>query len=204
MSEDLTRYYEELGVRVRYMHSEVDALERAEIIRDLRLGEFDVLVGINLLREGLDLPEVALIGIFDADKEGYLRSYRALIQTCGRAARNLNGRVLFYADKITESMRLAIDETERRRAIQAEHNRKYGITPRAIVRAIEGRLAPEAQEDMAAERPRALRIEDDLPRQIAKLEQQMLSAAKNLDFEKAAELRDAISYLKKKEMGLAS
>jgi len=204
MSEDLTRYYEELGVRVRYMHSEIDALERAEIIRDLRLGEFDVLVGINLLREGLDLPEVALIGIFDADKEGYLRSHRSLIQTCGRAARNLNGRVIFYADRITESMRLAIEETERRRAVQAEHNARYNITPRAIVRAIEGRLAPAEDSELAAERPRALRIEEDLPRQIAKLEKEMLNAAKNLEFEKAAELRDAIAYLKKKEMGLAS
>jgi len=203
MAEDLTRYYEELGVRVRYMHSEIDALERTEIIRDLRLGEFDVLVGINLLREGLDLPEVSLIGIFDADKEGYLRSHRSLIQTCGRAARNPNGRVIFYADRVTESMRLAIDEVNRRRTVQAEYNAQYGITPRAVIRPIEGRLAP-AEEDMAADKRKVVRIEDDIPRQIAKLEKEMLAAAKNLDFEHAAELRDAIAYLKKREMGLAS
>jgi excinuclease ABC subunit B len=202
MAEDLTRYYEELGVRVRYMHSEIDTLERAEIIRDLRLGHFDVLVGINLLREGLDLPEVALIGIFDADKEGYLRSHRSLIQTCGRAARNLNGKVIFYADQVTDSMRVAIEETDRRRAVQAAYNAQYRITPRAVVRAIEGRLAPVAEE--AAERPAALRVEADLSRQIARLEQDMLAAAKNLEFERAAELRDAIAYLKRREMGLAS
>jgi excinuclease ABC subunit B len=203
MAEDLTRYYEELGVRVRYMHSEIDTLERTEIIRDLRLGEFDVLVGINLLREGLDLPEVSRIGIFDADKEGFLRSHRSLIQTCGRAARNPNGRVIFYADKVTDSMRLAIEEVERRRTVQAEYNAKHHITPRAVIRPIEGRLAP-VDAEMAAEKRAPVRIENDLPRQIAKLEQEMLSAAKNLDFERAAELRDAIAYLKKREMGLAS
>ncbi|MCZ6554232.1 MAG: excinuclease ABC subunit UvrB [SAR324 cluster bacterium] len=202
MAEDLTRYYEELGVRVRYMHSEIDTLERAEIIRDLRLGHFDVLVGINLLREGLDLPEVALIGIFDADKEGFLRSHRSLIQTCGRAARNLNGRVIFYADTVTESMRLAIEETDRRREVQAAYNKKHGIVPKAAVRPIEGQLAPAGEG--AAERPAAVRVEVDIPRQIRKLEKEMLAAAKNLEFEQAAELRDAIAYLQKRELGLAS
>ena len=202
MAEDLTRYYEELGVRVRYMHSEIDTLERAEIIRDLRLGHFDVLVGINLLREGLDLPEVALIGIFDADKEGFLRSHRSLIQTCGRAARNLNGRVIFYADTVTESMRLAIEETNRRREVQAAYNKKHGIVPKAAVRPIEGQLAPAGEG--AAERPAAVRVEVDIPRQIRKLEKEMLAAAKNLEFEQAAELRDAIAYLQKRELGLAS
>ncbi|MCZ6749796.1 MAG: excinuclease ABC subunit UvrB [SAR324 cluster bacterium] len=202
MAEDLTRYYEELGVRVRYMHSEIDTLERAEIIRDLRLGHFDVLVGINLLREGLDLPEVALIGIFDADKEGFLRSHRSLIQTCGRAARNLNGQVIFYADTVTESMRLAIEETDRRREVQAAYNKKHGIVPKAAVRPIEGQLAPAGEG--AAERPAAVRVEVDIPRQIRKLEKEMLAAAKNLEFEQAAELRDAIAYLQKRELGLAS
>ncbi|MDH4121868.1 MAG: excinuclease ABC subunit UvrB [Deltaproteobacteria bacterium] len=205
MSEDLTQYYQNLGVRVRYMHSEIDTLERAEIIRDLRLGEFDVLVGINLLREGLDLPEVALIGVLDADKEGYLRSFSSLIQTCGRAARNLHGRVIFYADRVTESMRMAMAETERRRAIQQAYNEAHGITPRAVIRPVEASMVAARPEAASAVRDRAplLAVEADLAKQIARLEKQMLAAAKALDFETAAELRDAIAFLKRHELGVA-
>ncbi|MDH4248921.1 MAG: excinuclease ABC subunit UvrB [Deltaproteobacteria bacterium] len=204
MAEDLTRYYEDLGVRVRYMHSEIDTLERDEIIRGLRLGEFDVLVGINLLREGLDLPEVSLVGILDADKEGYLRSRRSLLQTCGRAARNPRGKVLFYADRITQSMREVIEETERRRDIQQAYNLEHGITPRATVRALaealsSGEKAPARVADSRAQ----VRVEKDLAGQIRKLEKEMLDAAKKLDFERAAELRDAVAYLKRHELGVA-
>jgi len=201
MSEDLTRYYEELGVRVRYMHSEINTLERAEILRDLRLGEFDVLVGINLLREGLDLPEVALIAVFDADKEGYLRSYRSLLQTCGRAARNPHGRVIFYADRITESMRIVIDETNRRRAIQQAHNEEFGIVPRQIVKAVSGHMVEEVEQ--VAEPGAPVPVEADIGRQVRRLEKEMLAAAKELEFERAAELRDAISYLKRRDLGVA-
>ena len=203
MAEDLARYYEELGVRVRYMHSEIDTLERDEILRDLRLGHFDVLVGINLLREGLDLPEVSLVAILDADKEGYLRSRRSLLQTCGRAARNPNGKVLFYGDTITESMRQVIDETNRRRAAQAEYNEANHIVPTATVRAIAERLAPAAQEPRVAESVPNLTIELDAMAQIRRLEKEMLAAAKDLEFERAAELRDAISYLKRRNLGVA-
>jgi len=202
MAEDLTRHYEELGVRVRYMHSDIDTLERAEILRDLRLGSFDVLVGINLLREGLDLPEVALVAILDADKEGYLRSERSLMQTCGRAARHLEGRVIFYADRVTASMRAVLDETERRRGIQGAYNAAHGIVPRAAVRSI-GAAMVAAEAPQAAEPRAAVPLEKDLSRQIQKLEKEMLHAAKNLDFEKAAELRDAVSYLKRHELGVA-
>ena len=201
MSEDLTKYYEDLGVRVRYMHSEINTVERAEILRDLRLGEFDVLVGINLLREGLDLPEVALIAILDADKEGYLRSYRSLLQTCGRAARNSNGRVIFYADNITESMRAVMDETNRRREAQAAYNEANGIVPSAIIKSVADRLVEQVEQ--VAEAPVDLRVERDAARQLKRLEKEMLDAAKSLEFERAAELRDAISYLKRRELGVA-
>jgi excinuclease ABC subunit B len=184
------------------MHSDIDTMERSEILRDLRMGHFDVLVGINLLREGLDLPEVSLVGILDADKEGYLRSERSLMQTCGRAARNVKGRVIFYADRITESMRAVIDETTRRRKIQQEYNEAHGIVPTAIRKEItDGILAAEARVAEAPAPPVA--IEKDLNRQVAKLEKEMLAAAKNLEFEKAAELRDTIAFLKRRNLGVA-
>ncbi|MBI3993540.1 MAG: UvrB/UvrC motif-containing protein, partial [Candidatus Lambdaproteobacteria bacterium] len=202
MAEDLTQYYEGLGVRVRYMHSEVETLERAEIVRDLRLGNFDVLVGINLLREGLDLPEVALIGILDADKEGYLRSFRSLIQTCGRAARNPRGRVLFYADHMTDSMRQVIEETDRRREVQAEFNREHQQEPQAIVKSVRASLLPQDRQ-LVAEPAHDVPLEADFAAQVKRLEREMLAAAKNLEFEKAAELRDTIAYLKRKNLGVA-
>ncbi len=195
MSEDLTAYLKELGIKVAYLHSEIKSLERIEIIRDLRLGIYDVIVGINLLREGLDLPEVAFIGILDADKEGFLRSSRSLIQTIGRAARNSDGHVTLYADSITPSMQFAIDETNRRRTIQAAHNETYGITPTTIVKTIHEaiRIKSDSQEeakkitDMSAEEKRLL---------VADLEKQMRSAAAKLDFEEAAHLRDLMIELK--------
>ena len=201
MSEDLTKYYQDLGVRVRYLHSEIDTLERAEILRDLRLGEFDVLVGINLLREGLDLPEVSLVAILDADKEGYLRSRRSLLQTCGRAARNTKGRVIFYADSITDSMRAVIEETDRRRDLQRAYNESHGIVPQQIVKAVGEGLV--AMSDQVAERTPPLAVEVDIFRQIKRLEKEMLVAAKDLEFERAAELRDAIAFLKRRDLGVA-
>jgi excinuclease ABC subunit B len=211
MAEDLTEYLAEHGVRVRYLHSDIDTLERAEIIRDLRAGVFDVLVGINLLREGLDLPEVSLVAILDADKEGFLRSTRSLIQTIGRAARHIHGHAILYADRITDSMRAAIDETERRRTKQTAYNQAHGITPRGIVKAvkdiIEGvprgreaaRGALEAAEQAAeyAALPPA-----QLARMIAKLEKQMYAHARNLEFEKAAALRDRIEAIRSGSLGL--
>ena len=207
MAEDLTDYLQEHGVRVRYLHSDIDTVERVEIIRDLRLGEFDVLVGINLLREGLDMPEVSLVAIFDADKEGFLHSDRSLIQTIGRAARNVNGKAILYADKITGSMRRSIDETERRRAKQIAHNEKHGITPQGIRKSVtdimEGTYVPgaRAQRNMrkVAEKEGKYEAElatGDVWKHIAKLEEQMYQAAKNLEFEEAARLRDQISRLK--------
>jgi len=204
MAEDLTRYYQDLDVRVRYMHSEIDALERSEIVRDLRLGEFDVLVGINLLREGLDLPEVSLVAVLDADKEGYLRSFRSLIQTCGRAARHTEGRVLFYADRVTDSMRAVIDETNRRRAVQQAFNAEHHIVPTQIVKAVGGHMVAERDERPGhREGEGPVPVEPDIRRQIKRLEKEMLAAAKALEFEKAAELRDAVAYLKQKDLGVA-
>ncbi|MCP4295527.1 MAG: excinuclease ABC subunit B, partial [Proteobacteria bacterium] len=195
MAEDLTEYYNEMGLRIRYLHSDIDTIERSEIIRDLRLGEFDVLVGINLLREGLDIPEVSLVAIFDADKEGFLRSTRSLLQTCGRAARNVNGRVVMFADKITNSMRITLDETERRRQLQQDHNELHGIIPKTIIKKIQSKLVD--QEDMAAESQapyqRSQRPENS-EKLIKKLTKEMNQAAKGLDFEKAAQLRDEIEY----------
>jgi excinuclease ABC subunit B len=207
MAEDLTQYYQELGVKVRYLHSDIDTLERVEILRDLRRGEFDVLVGINLLREGLDLPEVSLVAILDADKEGFLRSAGALIQTAGRAARNLNGRVIMFADVVTDSMRSAIAETERRRARQLAYNEEHGITPTSIIKAIDDVLSSVYERDYAAvpvvkEERLPFRTQAELDAHIAALEKEMRAAAANLDFERAAALRDQVRALKTRELGL--
>jgi excinuclease ABC subunit B len=209
MAEDLTDYYRELGVRIRYLHSDIDTLERIDILRDLRLGEFDVLVGINLLREGLDLPEVSLVAIFDADKEGFLRSSRSLIQTVGRAARNLNGRVIMYGDRITSAMKFTIDETNRRRAVQTAHNTEHGITPKSVVRAvmninpaagtIDYLSAPKARGAGAAETRSA---EIDVDARIAALRTAMFEAAEQLDFETAAKIRDELRRISKGEPAL--
>lgn len=199
MAEDLTEYYTELGVRVRYLHSDIDTLERVEILRDLRAGEYDVLVGINLLREGLDLPEVSLVAILDADKEGFLRSPRSLIQTIGRAARNANGHVLMYADRITAAMKYAIQETERRRAAQTEYNTKHGITPATVRRAIFDINPATGETDYYAVpkgTPKTLAVaEGPTPELLEALRQQMFAAAEALDFEKAARLRDEINRM---------
>jgi excinuclease ABC subunit B len=208
MAEDLTAYYQELGVRVRYLHSDIDTLERVEILRDLRRGEFDVLVGINLLREGLDLPEVSLVAILDADKEGFLRSAGSLIQTAGRAARNVNGRVLMYADVMTESMRQAIAETDRRRRAQEAYNQEHGITPASIVKQIDDVLASVYERDYAAvpgvdEAP-AWRSQAELDAEVARLEREMRAAAANLEFERAARLRDQLKAIRRRGMGLSA
>ena len=211
MAEQLTDYLDENGVKVRYLHSDIDTVERVEIIRDLRLGAFDVLVGINLLREGLDIPEVSLVAILDADKEGFLRSERSLIQTIGRAARNVSGRAILYADRITDSMRRAIDETERRRARQVAHNAAHGITPRGIRKQvrdlIDGVYSDKAKDDLARfEQIREAAAvetlsEKDLGRRIKQLEKQMLDHAKNLEFEQAARLRDQLALLREQAFG---
>ncbi len=202
MAEDLTDFFIQEGIRVRYLHSEIQSLERVEILRDLRLGEFDVLIGVNLLREGLDIPEVSLVAIMDADKEGFLRSETSLIQTIGRAARNACGEVIMYADKITDSMKKAIDETNRRREIQMAHNKKYGIVPQTIKKPIENNLLSLVAsyrdlEDIVAEEMVDLGIDKkDLPKLIDKLEKDMHKAAKILDFERAAEIRDKLKKLR--------
>jgi excinuclease ABC subunit B len=205
MSEDLTDYLNEHDVKVRYLHSDIDTVERVEIIRDLRLGKFDVLVGINLLREGLDLPEVSLVAIFDADKEGFLRSERSLIQTIGRAARNLHGKAILYADRITDSMRKAIDETDRRREKQVVFNQEHGITPKSIQRDIQD-IMEGAYSDKKGHEGGATKVAENranygalTPNQVAKqiklLEKQMREHAKNLEFEQAAAVRDQILEL---------
>lgn len=202
MSEDLCDYFAQMGVKVRYLHSEIQSLERIEILRDLRLGEFDVLIGVNLLREGLDLPEVSLVVIMDADKEGFLRSETSLVQTIGRASRNDSGTVIMYADKITNSMKKAIDETERRRKIQLEYNEKYNITPKTIIKKINDNLLSTLNsyrdiEDIVAEAMVDMGVSmKDLPKVISKLEKDMHKAAKILDFERAAELRDKLKKLR--------
>ena len=214
MAEQLTDYLTDNGVKVRYLHSDIDTVERVEILRDLRLGTFDVLVGINLLREGLDIPEVSLVAILDADKEGFLRAERSLIQTIGRAARNQNGHAILYADKITESMRKAIAETERRRAKQMAHNEAHGITPRTINKKvkelIDGVMSNAAKDDLRNAEQLAASIADagalsekDLGKRIKQLEKDMLEAARNLEFEKAARLRDQLSLLKEQAFGAA-
>ena len=199
MAEDLTEYYQELGLKVRYLHSDITTLERMEIIRDLRLGVFDVLVGINLLREGLDLPEVSLVAILDADKEGFLRSARSLIQTCGRAARNVNGQVLFYADRVTPSMTAAIEETNRRQSVQEIYNQDHGITPETIQSRIKDVLASVYEADYVTV---PLAAEEQMPYlterpevAIKRLKKEMQAAAKKQEFERAATLRDRIRAL---------
>ena len=195
MAEDLTAYLKNVGLRVRYMHSDTKALERMEIIRDLRIGEFDVLVGINLLREGLDIPEVSLVAILDADKEGFLRSERSLIQTIGRAARNTNGKVIMYADELTDSMDKAISETNRRRKIQEEYNEKNGITPQTIRKSVRDTIKATIVEDIQTEYE--ISKDESIEEVISKLTDEMLKHAKNMEFEKAAELRDKIKELEK-------
>jgi len=204
MAEDLTEYFTEVGVRVRYLHSDIETLERIKILRDLRRGEFDVLVGINLLREGLDLPEVSLVAILDADKEGFLRSEQSLIQTIGRAARNSRGKAILYADRVTDSMKRAIDETQRRRAIQEQFNRENGITPQTIVKPIEATLITASEADYFKVPSEVEEIEDYSPANIeatiARLEVEMRAAAKRFEFERAAELRDRIKVLREREL----
>ena len=200
MAEDLTDYMKEVGIRVKYLHSDIDTLERAQIIRDMRLDVFDVLVGINLLREGLDIPEIALVAILDADKEGFLRSATSLIQTVGRAARNSSGRVIMYADRITDSMRNAIEETERRRKIQQEYNEEHGITPQTIKKAVRDLISISkaiAKEELRLEKDPESMTDKELDALIAKVEKQMRKAAAELDFESAAMLRDKMTELKK-------
>ena len=213
MAEELTKFLVRADIKTRYIHSEVDTLERVEILRELRLGDFDVLVGVNLLREGLDLPEVSLVAILDADKEGFLRNVKSLIQTIGRAARNAEGRVLMYADKMTNSMQVAIDETNRRRKIQSEYNEKHGIKPRTILKSTEAVLEqtkvadskktakqyyiePEAK-DIAADPVMAYMSKDEIKKQITQTQKKMETAAKDLDFIEAAKYRDELEGLKK-------
>ena len=208
MAEELTNYYRELGVRVRYLHSDIVTIERMQILRDLRLGEFDVLVGINLLREGLDLPEVSLVAILDADKEGFLRSARSLIQTCGRAARNINGRVLMYADQITRSMQACLDETHRRRVRQLAYNEEHGITPETVKKGMRSILESIEEKDYytppggVAESSEEYIALKDIPKLVKKLRKEMLVAAKALDFETAARLRDRVKKLEGMELAL--
>jgi excinuclease ABC subunit B len=204
MAEDLTDYLSEHGVKVRYLHSDIDTVERVEIIRDLRLGMFDVLVGINLLREGLDIPEVALVAVLDADKEGFLRSGRSLIQTAGRAARNLNGRVIFYANQMTKSMQQAIDETQRRRAKQLAFNEANGIVAKGVSKRIKDIIDGAYNKDeLVQERKAAQELasyhamsEKQMLKEIKRVEKAMHDSAKNLEFEKAAQLRDQLRKLK--------
>jgi len=205
MAEDLTEYYTELGLKVRYLHSDITTIERTEIIRDLRLGVFDVLIGVNLLREGLDLPEVSLVSILDADKEGFLRSERSLVQTCGRAARNVNGKVIFYADEVTPSMRRAIEETNRRRNVQNRYNEAHGITPESIKKDISDVLGSVYEADYVSiptvsEQEGEYISLDNSPKAIRSLKKEMFRAARRLDFEEAGRLRDRIVYLEKREL----
>jgi len=207
MAEDLSEYYQQNGLRVRYLHSDIDTLDRVAVIRELRMGKYDALIGINLLREGLDLPEVSLVAILDADKEGYLRSATSLIQTAGRAARHVNGEVIMYADSVTGSMREAIAETERRRVVQQAYNEEHGITPESVKRSMKDLLdsVPERDYytvDVPEETQPAWESPEALQGHIAELEGAMKEAARRLDFERAAELRDRIKALKKVELGV--
>jgi excinuclease ABC subunit B len=207
MAEDLTEYFTEMNVRVRYLHSDIETLERIKILRDLRRGEFDVLVGINLLREGLDLPEVSLVAILDADKEGFLRSESSLIQTIGRAARNASGKAILYADHLTDSMKRAIEETRRRRAIQEIYNREHGITPQTIVKPIESTLITASEADYFKVPLELEEMEEytaaNIDATISRLDAEMRAAAKRFEFERAAELRDRIKVLRERELQLA-
>ncbi len=207
MAEDLTQYYQELGVKVRYLHSDIETLERVEILRDLRRGAFDVLIGINLLREGLDLPEVSLVAILDADKEGFLRSGGSLIQTSGRAARNVHGQVIMYADRMTDGMRMALGETERRRRIQASYNTEHGITPASIVKGIDEVLSSVYERDYMAvpdvrEPEEPFMSLGQIEARIAQLNGEMRAAAGNLEFERAAAIRDQVKKLRARAMGM--
>jgi excinuclease ABC subunit B len=206
MSEDLSEYFQKMGVKAVYLHSDIDAIERVEIIRQLRMGTFDVLIGINLLREGLDIPECSLVAILDADKEGFLRSQTSLIQTIGRAARNVDGTVILYADRQTESIAFAIRETERRKELQRDYNLKHGITPASVKKNIQSSLyANEDSDYFEIKTPGKKELiinEKDLPKEISKIEKLMKKAAKALEFEKAAELRDRLTQLKKKQLEL--
>ena len=205
MAEDLTDYMREVGIRVKYLHSGVDTLERTEIIRDMRLDVFDVLVGINLLREGLDIPEITLVAILDADKEGFLRSATSLIQTIGRAARNAEGHVIMYADTITDSMRTAMEETQRRREIQMQYNEEHGITPQTIQKSVRDLISISkkvAAEEMRMEKDPESMSRKELEKLISDLSKQMKKAAAELNFESAAELRDKLVELKKVLNGL--
>jgi excinuclease ABC subunit B len=208
MSEDLTQYYQGLGIRVRYLHSDIETLERVQILRDLRRGEFDVLVGINLLREGLDLPEVSLVAILDADKEGFLRSAGSLIQTSGRAARNVNGRVIMYAETMTDSMKACIGETSRRRAMQEAYNLEHGITPQSVVRQLDDVMSSVYERDymtapmLVRDGVEVFRTQAELDAHIGRLQEKMKAAATNLDFEKAAALRDDIKRLRNADLGI--
>lgn len=200
MAEDLTDYMREVGIRVKYLHSDIDTLERTEIIRDMRLDVFDVLVGINLLREGLDIPEITLVAILDADKEGFLRSETSLIQTIGRAARNSEGHVIMYADTMTESMQLAIDETQRRREIQMQYNKEHGITPKTIQKSVRDLISISkkvAAQELKMEKDPESMSRKELEKLVRDLEKQMKKAAAELNFEVAAELRDKLIDLKK-------
>jgi excinuclease ABC subunit B len=204
MAEDLAEYYAEVGVRCRYMHSEIETLERIKLLRDLRKGEFDVLIGINLLREGLDVPEVSLVAVLDADKEGFLRSGGSLIQTIGRCARNVNGRAILYADRMTDSMKRAMDETDRRRAIQSAYNQEHGIIPQTIIRPVAMSLAGIAESDYVdltqeADGVPDFKSQEELDAFLARLESDMREAAKRFEFEKAAKLRDTVRELRTKE-----
>jgi excinuclease ABC subunit B len=211
MAEQLTEFLSDNGIKVRYLHSDIDTVERVEIIRDLRLGTFDVLVGINLLREGLDIPEVSLVAILDADKEGFLRSERSLIQTIGRAARNLNGTAILYADRITDSMHRAIGETERRRAKQIAFNTEHGIVPKGVVKQVRDMIdgvysAQDARDELQAAQEHAkyeAMSEKQASKEIKRLEKLMLDHAKNLEFEKAAQARDQLHKLKQQLFGAA-
>ncbi|WP_290789385.1 helicase-related protein, partial [Halomonas sp.] len=216
MSEDLTEYLDEHGVRVRYLHSDIDTVERVEIIRDLRLGKFDVLVGINLLREGLDIPEVSLVAILDADKEGFLRNERSLIQTMGRAARNAHGKAILYGDRVTDSMRRAMEETDRRRAKQVAHNEEHGITPTTVTRSVadileaaqapgrKGRRGERKVAEKEAIYDPAEMSPTELIRETTRVEDAMFEAAQNLEFEEAARLRDRLHKLKERQLVLGA